>query len=192
MADFGEVARRFPGVQRGVATLRWTGSWNTVFLSVDRLCGCDVYRPFRADLRRFLEPFRMAGQDLAIDTPVFVPLEIVLRVCVKEAYFRSQVKASLLEVFSNRTLPDGRLGVFHPDNFTFGQGVYLSRIVAAAQSVEGVLDVRVTTGQRQGNPATDATAIGVLKMDRLEVARLDNDPNFPDRGVLVLELEGGK
>lgn len=190
LADYGEVARRFPGVQRGVASLRWTGSWNTVFLSVDRHCGCDVDDPFKAELRGFLEPFRMAGQDLAIDAPVFVPLEITLHVCVKEGYFRGEVKASLLEVFSNGTLPDGRLGVFNPANFTFGQSVYLSRIIAAAQGVEGVLDVRVIKARRQGKPGTDAT--GVLKIDRLEVARLDNDPNFPDRGILVLELEGGK
>jgi len=36
-ADYGEVAERHPEVQRAVATFRWTGSWNTVFLNVDRL-----------------------------------------------------------------------------------------------------------------------------------------------------------
>jgi hypothetical protein len=29
-------------------------------------------------------------------------------------------------------------------------------------------------------------------MGRLEIARLDNDPNFSDRGTLRLELEGGR
>jgi hypothetical protein len=31
-----------------------------------------------------------------------------------------------------------------------------------------------------------------LELGRLEIARLDNDPNFPDRGVLRLALQGGK
>ena len=29
-------------------------------------------------------------------------------------------------------------------------------------------------------------------MGRLEIARLDNDPNFPERGVLALTVGGGK
>jgi hypothetical protein len=28
-------------------------------------------------------------------------------------------------------------------------------------------------------------------MGRLEIARLDNDPNFPERGTLTLTLGGG-
>ena len=57
-------------------------------------------------------------------------------VCVKPDYFRSHVKEGLRDLFSSRTLPDGRRGVFHPDNFTFGQPVYLSSLYAAAQSVD--------------------------------------------------------
>ena len=82
----------------------------------------------------------------------FVPLEIDMHVCVQPTYFRSDVKAALREVFSNRTLPDGRRGVFHPDNFTFGQPVYLSRLYTAAYAVPGVASVRITTFQRQGRP----------------------------------------
>lgn len=33
---------------------------------------------------------------------------------------------------------------------------------------------------------------GVLTIGRLEIARLDNDPNFPERGVLKLSVGGGK
>jgi hypothetical protein len=50
------------------------------------------------------------------------------------------------------TLPDGRRGVFHPDNFTFGQPVYLSQIYAAAQAIDGVASVDVTQFERQGRP----------------------------------------
>jgi hypothetical protein len=37
------------------------------------------------------------------------------------------------------------LGFFHPDNLTFGEGVYLSKLVAAAQAVPGVEGVTVKT-----------------------------------------------
>ena len=38
-ADYAEVTERYPEVQRAAATFRWTGSWHTVFLTVDRSAG---------------------------------------------------------------------------------------------------------------------------------------------------------
>ena len=73
-----------------------------------------------------------------INDPVFVPLDLALLVCVAPGYFRSDVKARLLETFSRRELAGGRQGFFHPDQFTFGQPVYLSRIYEAAMAVAGV------------------------------------------------------
>ena len=191
-ADYAGVTERNPQIQQAAATMRWTGSWRTVFITADRVGGTEVDAGFEWDLRRFVEPFRMAGQDLEVDAPRPVPLEITLRVCVKPDHFRGDVKAALLRVFSKRTLPDGRRGVFHPDNFTFGQPVYLSQIYAAAQAMDGVASVDVTQFERQGRPDPQAFADGVLKFARLEIPRLDNDPNFPERGVFHLSMEGGK
>jgi len=147
---------------------------------------------FETEMRRHVERYRMAGYDLEIDGPRFVPLEIEMHVCVKPNYFRSDVKAALLRLFSNQTQLDGRRGVFHPDNFTFGQPVYLSRLYAAAQAVSGVDAVLIPIFQRQGTPDQKALDDGKLTLGRLEIARLDNDPNFPERGVFRLNLEGGK
>jgi hypothetical protein len=191
-ADYAGVTERDKRVQRAAATFRWTGSWHTVFLTVDRLGGLIVDDPFKNAIRDSVERYRMAGCDLELDAPRFVSLQIEMHVCVKPDYFRSDVKAALLEVFSNRILPDGRRGVFHPDNFTFGQTVYLSPLYATAQAVVGVQSVLITKFQRQGNDATDASKNGLLPMGRLEIARCDNDPNFAERGVFVLTLGGGK
>jgi hypothetical protein len=113
-------------------------------------------------------------------------------VCVEPDYFRSDVKTVLLDVFSNRAFPDGRRGVFHPDNFTFGQPVYLSPLYAAAQAIEGVGFVEVTKLQRLGSESQQAIDEGFLPVGELEVARLDNDPNFLERGVFRLTVEGGE
>jgi hypothetical protein len=134
----------------------------------------------------------MAGHDLEIDAPRFVALEIAMHVCVDPAYFRSDVERELIEILSNRDLPDGRRGLFHPDNFTFGQPVYLSAIYAAAHQVAGVESVDVHTFQRLGVPDSAALASGRLDIGRLEIARLDNDRNFAERGVLTISLGGGK
>ena len=191
-ADYARAAERDPRVQRAAATLRWTGSWHTVFITVDPLAGFASTREFTASLQDRIEPFRMAGHDLEIDTPRYIPLEIAMFVCVKPDYFRSDVRTALLEVFSSGTLADGRRGVFHPDHFTFGQTVHLSPLYAAAQSVAGVASVQISLFRRQGRPETSGLAAGFLTMGRLEIARLDNDPNFAERGLFKLSLGGGR
>ena len=72
-----------------VATLRWTGSWHTVFITVDRKGGRPVSAAFEADLRQFLEKYRLAGHDLEIDAPRYVPLDLSLTVCLKPGYTQS-------------------------------------------------------------------------------------------------------
>lgn len=190
--DYAEVTGRDAEVQQAAATFRWTGSWHTVFVTVDRVEGLEVDPPFETRIRDHLEPFRMAGHDLEVDAPRFVPLEIEMHVCVDPEHFRSDVGEALLEVFSNRRLAGGARGVFHPDNFTFGQPVYLSPLYAAAQQVDGVSSVQVTTFQRLGVDDPTPLEEGELPLDRLEIARLDNDPNFAERGVFTLTLGGGK
>jgi predicted phage baseplate assembly protein len=190
--DYAEMAQRHPEVQRAAATIRWTGSWYTVFLTIDRFGGRPIDAGFEEELRAHLERYRLAGHDLEVDGPRYVSLEVEMLVCVMPEYFRSDVKAVLLEVLGNRTLPDGRRGVFHPDNLTFGQTVYLSRLYEAAQAVEGVDRVEITRFQRQGLDDRKPLDDGVLPMHPLEIARLDNDPNFPENGALRLFMEGGK
>jgi Baseplate J-like protein len=200
-ADYAEVAQRHPDVQKAVATRRWTGSWYTMFVTIDRIGGGPVDADFEAEMVAHLERYRMAGVDVEIDGPIFVPLDLALHVCVQPGYFRGQVKQRLLKVFSNQNLGDGTRGFFHPDLFTFGQPVYLSQIYQTAMAVDGVAWVEVTTFQRWGkapNLQLDNGVLvnqdiknGALTADRLEVLRLDNDPNVPENGRIDFEMVGG-
>jgi predicted phage baseplate assembly protein len=191
-SDYARAAERKIGVQHAAATFRWTGSWHTVFVTADRMDGAPVDAEFEDDLRRHLEPFRIAGYDLEVDAPRFVPLEVSLHVCVKPEYVRSQVLQAVRAALSNRRLPDGRLGVFHPDNFTFGQSVYSSRVLAAAQSVEGVESVRLEKFQCLLDPDPTTLENGVIPIGRLGIAQLENNPNYRERGRLTLSAGGGK
>lgn len=190
--DYAEVTERHAGVQRAAATLRWTGSWHTVFVTVDRDGGLPVDASFDAEIARHVDRYRMAGHDTEFNDPVYVSLEIDLLVCVLPNYFRADVSAGLYDVLSNRVLADGRRGLFHPDNLSFGQTVYLSQIYAAARQVAGVASVNATRFQRQGIDATQYLNDGFMRLARLEVPRLDNDANFQEHGVLRLNLFGGK
>jgi hypothetical protein len=193
MADYASMTESNPQVDRAVASLRWTGSWYTVFDAVEPKGGGKLAPALAATLKRGLERYRLAGQDLEVDSPQYVPLEIGLSICVDPDYFASDVEEALLEILSNRVLPNGQLGLFHPDRFTFGQTVYLSPIYAAARSIAGVRSVVATVFQPQGAAATNQYLdAGEIPLGQLQIARLDNDRNFPDHGQLTLEMEGGK
>jgi predicted phage baseplate assembly protein len=191
-ADYAWAAEKHPEVQRAAATFRWTGSWYTVFVTVDRRNGLAVDPDFEARVREHLSFYRMAGYDLEIDAPRFVPLEIELLVCVERDFHRSTVKQALLDALGSRVLPDGGSGFFHPDRWTFAQPVYLSQIIAAAKGVTGVGSVEALTFKRWDRASDGELEAGVLRTERLEIARLDNDPNFQENGLLTLQMGGGR
>lgn len=192
--DYAEILMRdFPNViQRAAAVLRWAGSWYEVLVVVDPV-GQTAADPGLLDtIQHHLYRFRRMGHDVVVRLADYVPLEIALEICVLPAYLRGHVKAELQRVFSTRRLPDGRLGFFHPDNLTFGEGIYLSKIVAAAQAVTGVESVKVTKLQRFDELPNNEIANGILPLDMLEIARLDSDPNAPENGYLTLTMRGGR
>jgi hypothetical protein len=190
-ADYAALAEQHAEVQKAVASQRWTGSGYAVFVTVDRRGGRRVDAQFEEDLRAYLEPYRLMGHDLEIEAPRMVALDIALRVCVAPGFLRSAVKKALLDVFSSRERPDGTRGLFHPDELTFGQTVYLSAVIAAAMRVPGVTWVEATRFQRWGEADRGERAAGRIDLGRLEIARLDNDPNAPANGRLDLDMQGG-
>lgn len=192
-ADYGSIlTNRFPGVQRAAGRLRWTGSWYTAFVTVDRLDGLPLDPEFRKSVSRFLDGYRMAGVDVDVARPVPVPLELELTVCAQPDRFNTDVERDVLDVLSAGVTRDGRKGLFHPDHFTFGTPVYLSRVYAAVLTGHGVATVRATRFQRYGEFDRGELASGVLQVHDVEIAQLANDPDVPERGVLTVNVAGGR
>ena len=190
--DYQNATEKNPLVDRAAASLRWTGSWYTVFVAVEPKGAGNLNQSLKQSLKKSVGAYRLAGQDLVFDSPQYVSLEISLTICVDPNYFQLDVQQALLQILSSGTLPNGQNGLFYPDNFTFGQTVYLSPIYAAARSVPGVVTVTATVFQPQGFPTSVYLNAGEIPLGPLQVARLDNDPNFPDHGQLTLVMEGGK
>lgn len=196
-ADYAHRAEQYRdstggGVQRAVAQLRWTGAWYTVFVAVDRDGGAPVDDDFERGLREYLDRYRMAGHDVEVEGAVDVPLEVSLQVRLHRETLRATVMDLLTDRLSNRRLSNGTLGLFHPDRLTFAQTVYLSPIVAEAQRVPGVAGVEVLRFGPYRRPTIELRDLGLLEVGRNEIARLDNDPSRPDRGVLDIALIGGR
>jgi hypothetical protein len=190
-ADYAEKTELHPAVQKAKAKFYWTGSWYTVFIIIDRKGGKELDEAFKKEIRQHLEQYRMAGYDLEIRQPEFVSLDVRLNVCVKPGYFKNNIRQSLLQQFSSTDLGDGTKGFFHPDNFTFGQPVFLSAIYQKAMSVEGVASVEMKEFKRWTKRKSAEIDDGILKVAELEIIRLDNDPNFPENGKIDFIMFGG-
>lgn len=192
--DYADIVVREFGdrVQRAATTLRWNGSWYEMLVAIDPLGQEQADSALLEEIAGRLHRYRRIGHNLVVKSALRVPLDLELIVCVLPNYLRGHVKADLLGIFSNRRLTNGQLGFFHPDNLTFGDDIYLSKIVAVAQAVPGVESVKVNKLQRLYELPNDEIENGVLSLGPLEIARLDNDPSFPENGRLRLDVRGGR
>ena len=193
VADWAEVAQRHPEVQRAAATMRWTGSWWTVFVTIDRFGGGSVLddEVLATELRTFLERFRMAGTDLELRDPVDIAFDLVLHVCVEPGHFRSAVAQAARRALAPGPHADGSTGLFHPDRTTFGDTLYLSQIHEAVEAVPGVASVEIVECHPLGSAPADELATGRIGVGQTEVLRLDDDPTRPENGRLRIEADGG-
>jgi hypothetical protein len=192
---------KLSAVAAAKCTFRWTGSWQTVFLAVHPRNPTDLItepggrthlsNELAGKVRVQLIRYKLAGYDLEIRTAQYVPLEIEIQICVARGHFRGDVLEAAYSVLSNRQLPDGSTGFFHPSRFAFGQPVYLSQLYAAVEGVEGVEAAVVTVFKRYWMLPTDELENGVIPLGDGEIARLDNDPNFAENGVIRLTAIGG-
>jgi len=169
------------------AQFLWTGSWNTVVVSVDFADRVSLAAlPARREaLEAALDQKRLAGYDVQVEDARYAPMNIELIVHVKPDYFvrqvRSQVEAAA-----------GPLGFFAPAHFDFGQSVRISDLYAAVLEVEGVQYITAKRFKRLGDRYPDHSKDGVIDVGPLEIARCDNDPANPDHGVIYLQMCGGK
>jgi predicted phage baseplate assembly protein len=191
--DYASLARtELPDrVQAAAATLDWTGGWFEVAVAVDAFDGVNIER-LLSDVERKLQQYRRMGHRLRVQRPIDVPLDIALTVCVTDGYLRAHVQRDLLLAFSNRELPSGGKGFFHPDNVAFGQPIFLSRVVREARRIAGVENVSVTKFQRLGQGDNGELNDGLMTFGPFEVPRLDNDGRAPHLGRLCLNMRGAR
>ncbi len=189
--DYATLAQyvRYPThnaqVQGAAASLVWSGSWYEAGVSVDAFGSPDLTDQLRDDVTHNLERYRRMGHDLRVGPARSVPLRLELDLCVKPKYLRAHVVAAVKAAM---------LALFAPDALTFGQSVYVSRIIAAAMAVDGVAEVHVKRLERMATRTpTPVPDTGVLKLEPDEIARLDNDPVSPENGILSFgDVRGGR
>jgi predicted phage baseplate assembly protein len=190
--DYVELVRRdFSGrVQQAHASLHWTGTNYEIDLAVDPVSTEPDIEALLDQITSRMQRYRRIGHYLRVSPPRYVGLQIDMVVCIKAGHLRAHIRQTLLDRFSNRVLSDGSLGYFHPDNFTFGDSLYLSRLVSEAKQVEGVENVDVTRFERYAGGDQGELDAAVMRFGPLEIPRLDNDCDRPEFGRFCLDVRG--
>ena len=190
-ADYGTMAATLAGVSQAQGTIRWTGSWYSAFVSVDPVG--QWTSALASQVKSGLDMLRMMGTDLVVEDAVFAGLNIGLEICVAPGFFAGDVYAALWQLLVTGDSCTGTPGFLNAANFQFGQTVYASPIVAAAQAVAGVKAVTLTTFERMDSPTpAGQPPPAQLTMAAVEIPCCNNDPNHADRGTLTLTMDGGK
>lgn len=186
LAQYTRYPARNPRVQSASASLVWNGSWYEAGVAVDAFGSALLPPDLRRSVYQSLHRYRRMGHDLRVQGADLVPLRVVLDLCVKPHYLRAHVadavRAAMRELFA-------------PDNLTFGEAIYVSRIVAAVMRTDGVAEVKVRRLERlaHGRVKNVDFTKGFLAIGPSEIARLDNDPAAPENGLLeIRRVRGGR
>ncbi len=135
---------------------------------------------------RFHHPFGAEGN---INKPSLVPLKIRMRIGVSPDHIPGEVRTSLLEAFGNQVLPGGTKGFFHIGNFTSGQHISSSQILAVAMSIEGVRSAEVLEFRRLDTSGRENRGETLIVVGPSEIIQLENDSLRPEKGTIEFLME---
>lgn len=200
LADYVKRAEEVAGVSRAVARYAWTGSWRTVRIAIDPAgftaigdaLSDALWDELRPRIAAHLEAVRLVGEDIELRPPRYVPLEVHIKVCANEAYWREDLRFVLEQEFSDSWTSDGRRGFFNPDEWSFGQALHRSAIEGRIHRVVGVEHVVSITMKRFSAPQPAVPGAELLDIGFDEVVLLANDPNHLERGLIRFDVQGGR
>ncbi|MCG8327015.1 MAG: hypothetical protein MI974_04980 [Chitinophagales bacterium] len=189
--DYAEAAERLAWVQSAGASLRWTGSWLSAFVTPDPLGAVVITENQREELNEQLDRFRQAGREAHISNPIYADMDFEITICVQPNAYKGEVKQRVLLALMGKGGVRPYRGYFSPDNFTFGTTLYRSALEAAIQSVEGVRAVQRIVFRRRGWFAWRLFRNLSYYPGKDAIIRVENNPRFPERGSLKLKMTGG-
>jgi hypothetical protein len=190
LADYVKRCEELPGVSRAAARYAWTGSWRTVRIAVDP-AGTETLTPeLAAQVAAWLEAVRLLGEDLEIRPPRFVPLVIDVKLCASPDFWPEDLQFVLEQEFSTGFTPDGRMGFFNPDAWSFGQALHASEIEGRAAKVPGIEHIIDVTLRRWDQPTPGTSR--VIEVAANEIVRVHNDPDHMELGSIYFDIRGGR
>jgi len=190
LKDYVDRAEELEQVSKASACYLWTGSWRTVRVTIDPVGSTALSEALEEKVMRHLEAVRLIGEDLEIRPPLLVPLEIEIKLCIHPDYWVEDIREILEQEFSDGYTPDGRLGFFHPDNWTFGQALRESQLIGPIQSIRGVDHILEVKMKRWNSPASGTA--GVVSVRSNEIILVKKDPDHKEHGSIHFDVQGGR
>jgi len=141
----------------------------------------------RTILKPYIDAFRMAGQEVVLQDPVYIGIYISLSVKLAPDFFQSEMRHAITQV-----LGCGPDGFFEPGARWFGEDLYASDVIQAVMALDGVEHVCINRFKRIGEQYPDQAEAGFIALAGLEVAVCNNDAGTPEMGFYQLKLHGGR
>lgn len=203
--DYVERAQELDAVDHAAAGYVWTGCWRAVRVVIDPKGTAVVSKELHAEISKHLDAVRLIGDDIEIRPASYVPLDIELRLCAHPDYWSEHLDVALQQEFSDGYTVDGCPGFFHPDQWSFGQPLYVSQIIGRALSVTGI-DRLLQVSIRRLNPNPGPTLVTVtirpedlpttnkekIEVDQFEIIQVENDPSQLEKGRIEFDIVGGR
>ena len=191
-SDYAAAAQTLPWVERAGAVFRWTGSWLTVFTTADPKGSEQIASAEQLQLIQLLNRRRLDGYESYCPAPQYVSVDLEVYVCALPTVFNADVQSAVQTALSAAKNPDGATGFFYVDNFTFGQPLERSALEAAIQNAYGVAGVHCILYRQRGVIVNYVTLPDEVTIQPKQILRVDNDPSRPERGSLLVYVDGGK
>ncbi len=190
--DYERTAEELDWVLDAGASMRWTGSWLSVFATVQPRAAERLSTREHAQLIQLLGRRRIAGYEVFTPAPRYVGLDLIVVVCAHSWALRGEVAAGVLAELGSGRLRDGRAGFFAPGQLRFDSRLERSELEAAIQRAPGVEGVVSVSYRRRGYVPDFVPMPEVVAVGREEIIRVDNNPSRPDSGSIRVVVEGGK
>lgn len=185
--DYVASAESLGWVYRAGCAFRWTGSWLTAFTVADPE-GTDVVDPVqKIALVELLNRRRLAGYESYVPPAVYISLDLVIVICVTATAIGPNIETAVLTALNTTST-----GFFFADRFTFGTPLYRSVLEATIQAVPGVNGILRMRFRQRGVTLAFKKLPDVFAPPPNAILRVENNPDFPERGTLKVIAKGGQ
>ena len=191
-ADYVAAAETLPWVLDAGTAFRWTGSWLTVFTTADPRGNAPATETNQIALVELLNRRKLAGYESYAPPPIFVSLDLIITVCAATGWLASDVESRGSRAPRQRQTPQRHRRILLRRRFYLWNTALPERtrrsIIQPVAGVNGVLDIEYRA-------AAQATSSSLSRMFFRSVrvrSRIENDPDYPERGTLRVIPEGGR
>jgi len=141
----------------------------------------------RMIVRPYIDAFRMVGQEVVLEDPIYIGIYMSISVRVASNFFQSEMQHAITQVLGH-----GPGGFFEPGRLGFGEDLYASDVIEALMLLDGIEQVCLNRFKRIGSQYPDRAKDGFITLDGLEVAVCNNEAGKPEMGYYRLKLHGGR